>query len=108
MMGRNPLDFLFRGLVKDSCLRMAGFFPCAATSARQQSENKLQGQLHVEWLTRTDTWRAIVVADGVGALTKSAKEVAARRRKVQAVEDVEHFHAELSFQALGHRNVLEY
>jgi hypothetical protein len=26
--------------------------------------------------------RAIVVADGVGALTKSAEEVAARRRKV--------------------------
>src|SRR5271165_4986117 len=83
-------------------------FPGAATSARQHSENKLQGQLEVEWLTRTDTRRAIVVADGVGALTKSAEEVATRRRKVQAVEDIEHFQAELSFQALGHRNVLEY
>src|SRR6202040_3971338 len=40
-------------------------------SARQQSENKLQGQLHVEWLTRTDTRCAIVVADSVGALAKS-------------------------------------
>ena len=74
----------------------------------KQSENKLQGQLHVEWLTRTDTRRAIVVADGVGALAKSAEEVAARRRKVQALEDIEHFHAELSFQGLGHRNILEY
>src|SRR5277367_1422102 len=82
--------------------------PSPATSARQHSENKLQGQLHVERLTRTDTRRAIVVADCVGALTKSAEEVAARRRKVQAVEDIEHFQAELSFQALGHRNVLEY
>jgi len=51
--------------------------------SRQQSENKLQGQLHVEWLTRTDTRRAIVVADGVGALTKSAEEVAAGRRASQ-------------------------
>ena len=64
--------------------------------------------MDVEGLTRTDTRRAIVVADGVGALTKSSEEVAARRRKVQAVEDIEHFQAELSFQALGHRNVLEY
>jgi len=39
--------------------------------------------LHVEWLTRTDTRRAIVVADGVGALTKSAEEVAAGRRASQ-------------------------
>src|SRR5271157_5081507 len=74
-------------------------FPGAATSARQQSENNLQGQLHVEWLTRTNTRRAIVVADGVGALTKPAEEVTARRRKVQAVEDIEHFHAKLSFPA---------
>src|SRR6202142_4493214 len=83
-------------------------FPGAATSTRQQSENELQGQLHVEWLTRTDTGRAIVVADSVGALTKSAEEVAARRRKVQAIGEIEHLQAELSFQALGHRNVLEY
>jgi hypothetical protein len=43
-------------------------FPNAATLVRQQSENKFQGQLNVEWLTRTDTRRAIVVADGVGDL----------------------------------------
>ena len=57
---------------------------------------------------RTDTRRAVVVADGVRTGTKSAEKVAVRRRKVQAVEDIEHFQAELSFQALGHRNVLEY
>src|ERR1700685_734014 len=90
------------------CRMGLGFSHSAATSARQQSENKLQGQLHVEWLTRTDTRRAIVVADGVGALTESAEEVAAWRREVQAVEDIEHFYTELSFQALGDRNALEY
>src|ERR1700712_4783808 len=67
-----------------------------------------QSQLHVEWLTRTNTRRSIVVADSVGACTKSAEEVAVRRRKVQAVEDIEHFHADLSLHSLGHRNVLEY
>src|ERR1700693_5311438 len=87
---------------------MCASLRAAATSAWRQSENKLQSQLHVEWLTRTNTRRSIVVADGVGACTKSAEEVAVRRGKVQAVEDIEHFHPELSLHALGHRNVLEY
>src|SRR5271169_930682 len=87
---------------------MCASLRAAATSAWWQSENKPQSQLHVEWFTRTNTWRSIVVADGVGACTKSAEEVAVRRRKVQAVEDIEHFHTELSIPSLGHRNVLEY
>src|SRR6202162_4378672 len=87
---------------------MCASLRAAATSAWRQSENKLQSQLHVEWLTRTNTRRSIVVADGVGACTKSAEEVAVRRGKVQAVEDIEHFHPELSLHSLGHRNVLEY
>src|SRR6202451_962366 len=90
------------------CRMGLGFSHSAATSARQQSENKLQGQLHVEWLTRTDTRRAIVVADGVGALTESAEEVAAWRSEVEAYEDIEQCYTELSLQALGDRNALEY
>jgi hypothetical protein len=80
--------------------RICASLSAAATSAWRQSENKPQSQLHVEWLTWTNTRRSIVVADGVGACAKSAEEVAARRCKVQAVEDIEHLHAELSIHSL--------
>jgi hypothetical protein len=57
---------------------------------------------------RTKTRRSIVVTDGIGARTKSGEEIAVWRRKIQMVEDIEHFHAELSLHSLGDRNFLEY
>ncbi len=70
-------------------------------------ENNLRSNLQVEGLARTESWRAIEVADGVADETVAAHG-AGSSREVLAIEDIEHLGTQLNFHALRHRDVLDY
>src|ERR1700676_5423606 len=72
----------------------------------QLLEDNLQAQLHVERFSGTESWCAVVVADRVGREAQSASDGIARRRQIGAIEEVEHFDAELSAEPFRYSSVL--
>src|SRR5215467_9438530 len=83
-------------------------------------EVQLDSQLHVELFARTKARGAVKVADGVGhcaeartAMMSDGVFIAAEadrtdaRRKVRAIEHVEHVRAQLKPESFRHMNVLD-
>src|ERR1700721_4700505 len=78
-----------------------------ASKNRCSSENNLRRQLQVEGLARTKSWRSVEVTDGVTHGPVSTHRSCASRQ-VLAIEQVEHFRAELQFRAFRDGDILDY
>ena len=78
----------------------------AKGSVGQPSENNLRCELHVEGFSGSDAGCPVEVADGVANCSVTINRPSASR-KIDAVEQVEHFRAQLNLHALGNWNVLE-
>src|SRR5580692_640984 len=69
-------------------------------------EDDLADQLHVEWLSRSQSRRAVKIADRIAHHAVRAYGTGARRQ-IDAVEYVEHFRAQLHTKSFFDWNVLE-